>query len=273
MNPIVGHFYFPITAYGICLSLAFAGGILSGWYWGRQIGFIGEEILDLALWFVVSAMIGARGLYIILFPSQFPTYASWIPLNRGGLVFYGGFIGTTLAVLIWSKWYNKRLRDLGDLIAPSLAIGQAIGRLGCFFNGCCYGRATTMPWGIAFPNLHDGISRHPTQLYESAFMFILTGLLSLALRRRLAGRLAAGMTWGYYVCSYATFRFLIEFIRDDERGGFFTPLGLSVSQVIAVIALMAGVGWILACRRLDANGKGTHGTDTKSDATKQNSVG
>ncbi|MFZ2960938.1 MAG: prolipoprotein diacylglyceryl transferase [Candidatus Ozemobacteraceae bacterium] len=260
MTSFLSHFP-AITAYGVFLSLAFAGGILSGWYWGRRIGYSSEEILDLALWFVVSAMIGARGLYIFLFPGQFPTYASWIPLNSGGLVFYGGFIGTTAAVLVWAKWYKKRLRDLGDFIAPSLATGHSIGRLGCFFNGCCYGRVTELSWGVNFPNLHEATLRHPTQLYESAFCFLLVILSSLALRRRLEGRLAAGLTWGYYVCSYAVFRFLIEFVRDDERGGFFTAMGLSVSQGLALSALVAGFVWIFACRRLDAAGKGTHGIE------------
>jgi len=231
-------------------------------------------------------------------------------VTNGGFVFFGGFVAAVAAVIVMARVKGKRLRDLGDLVAPCLGGAHAVGRIGCFLHGCCYGGPTTAWWGITFPVLGDGLARHPTQLMEAAFLALLTAIAWLALGFREAGpereesarrggagasldrpghgrllgliqapsapslnesgvegseatpsrlrgpRIRAGMVWGGYVTAYAAFRFAIEFLRDDARGGTFTPAGLSVSQVIALAALVAGILWMVCCARAAPSGPG-----------------
>jgi len=215
---------------------------------GPKVGIPSETVLDFAIWFMVSSMVGARVLFILLYPNQFPTWISWFKINEGGLVFFGGFIANTFMVF----WYAYRkaidLRDLGDMIAPSLALGQLLGRVGCFMNGCCYGRKTDSIFGVVFPNITGHAARHPTQLYEAAMCCLLMLGSAWLLRKRARGeKIFPGAAWGFYLSGYAVFRFLIEFVRDDDRGGFFTPLHLSVSQIIGIIAAIFAVSWLVYC--------------------------
>ncbi|MBF0545776.1 MAG: prolipoprotein diacylglyceryl transferase [Candidatus Riflebacteria bacterium] len=249
MYPTIGHFIFPITSYGVCLSLAFFAGIRMGISVGAVLGFSIDEIIDIALWFLFSAIFGARLLYIVLYPSEFTDIKSMFMLTSGGLVFFGGFLATMTAVIVWAKIKKRRLRDLGDLIAPCLALGHSIGRIGCFLNGCCYGTRTTICLGMVFPNLNDNIHRHPTQLYESFFLFIicLISLWNIKLRKK--GIIPDGSVWGIYVLSYSIFRFFVEFIRDDDRGNFFLAKYLSFSQAISILGFIFSIFWLYFCLR------------------------
>jgi phosphatidylglycerol---prolipoprotein diacylglyceryl transferase len=237
----------PIHGYGVLLALAFLGGIVSGIYHGRKLGFRSDHVLDLAIWFMIGAMGGARVLYIVLYPDQFPTVGSWFAIHKGGLVFYGGFIGTVLVVL----WYGMRnrysWRDMGDFIAPSLAVGHLLGRLGCFWNKCCFGRATDFFLGChAGP---DMVARHPTQLYEATYLGVLLILTSWMVGRRTVpgSRVFPGAVWGVYVLAYAPFRFFNETLRDDDRGGVFGVWSLSISQWISLLAIAGAVLWLVLC--------------------------
>lgn len=247
-----------IQPYGVLLATAFGLGIGLGIYNGKKLGFNSDQIIDLALWFVISAIVGSRVLYILLYPDQFKSFISYIDITKGGLVFYGGFL-FTLVTVIGYAFYNKiDLRDLGDLIAPSLSLGHSIGRIGCFINGCCYGKPTECFCGIVFKNLHDNLPRHPTQLYESFFLMI-TFLISLWLlgkrcqqKNIIINRFKAfkGIVWGYYLLSYSIWRFFIEYFRDDDRGGVFTRLNLSISQLISVFLLFFAFVWLVLCYNL-----------------------
>jgi phosphatidylglycerol:prolipoprotein diacylglycerol transferase len=254
MYPTLGTFIFPVYTYGVFLSLAFLSAIALAVFHGRYVGLTPSRILDLALWFMLSAIAGARVMYILLYPEQFPTPVSWFELNKGGLVFFGGFLFTVLVVIAFA-WYQKiSLRVLGDLIAPALAWGHAVGRLGCFFNGCCYGRPTTGFFGVVFPDLPGRLARIPTQLFESGFLFVLAVSGSILLRRGWARSLRSGLIWGGYLILYGGFRFVIEFYRDDNRGGFFTPWQLSISQILALVAIGAGILWSAGCGRMNPEG-------------------
>ncbi|HOY65823.1 MAG TPA: prolipoprotein diacylglyceryl transferase, partial [Candidatus Ozemobacteraceae bacterium] len=190
---------FPIHVYGVLLALAFAGGIGVALHLCERSGISRDQIIDLAIVFMFSAIAGSRILYIILYPQQFRDVWSLFALNRGGLVFYGGFVATALAVVAFGRRQGISLRLLGDVIAPSLAMGHTIGRLGCFANGCCYGAPSGLPWACRFPAAGDALARHPTQLYEALFLFAaLLVTFRLASRAPGAGRPRAGFIWGGY---------------------------------------------------------------------------
>lgn len=251
MFDALGTFIVPVHLYGVLLALAYLTGIASGLWHGRRLGFASDDILDLAVWFLASSILGARLLYIFLYPDQFPTWISYLALHQGGLVFFGGFVATAVTVVMYGRYRHWSLRDLGDMIAPSLAFAHVVGRIGCFTNGCCYGRQTDSVLGVVFPNLADGIARHPTQLYEALVLLVLGGGASYLIRRRATkpGAVFPGLVWGLYMSLYGLFRFLIEFLRGDDRGGFFTPLELSISQCLGLVALFIGIVWIYGCRR------------------------
>lgn len=260
MHSYFGKFIVPLYSYNLFLALAFLGGILTALFHGPKIGISRPRVLDMAVWFVLSAFLGARMVYVFLFPERFPTVMSWFDFQSGGLVFFGGFFATTLVIMIYCHVNRIDLRNAGDMIAPSLAFGHFVGRLGCFMSGCCYGAVTIRPWGIVFPRLGETVARHPTQLYEAGILFFLFLWTSKKLLERAVSegfqanteRSASnvpvpGLIWGYYVLAYSGFRFLVEFLRDDLRGGFFTPLHLSPSQLIALGATAFALGWLRYC--------------------------
>jgi phosphatidylglycerol:prolipoprotein diacylglycerol transferase len=161
-------------------------------------------------------------------------------LSRAGITFYGGLLGAIALVWIGTKIHRIPTGPFFNAVCLAGAIGQALGRLGCFLVGDDYGRPTDLPWGMAFP---DGapptLERvHPTQLYEMVWLFALTAFLW---RRRWRSPLL----WGEYLVLAAAGRFAVEFLRVNPRG----PLGLSDAQLIAIgLALVGGASWLLARR-------------------------
>lgn len=160
---------------------------------------------------------------------------------QGGLAYYGGFV---LAVPV-GLWYAKK-RQLGiwrvaDLVAPTIAFGLFFGRMGCFLNGCCYGAPTDLPWGVDFPQVAGHGHVHPTQLYEAIGSLAIFALLTFVVRPRMRrhGQVFAGL-----LVSYGVLRFLIEFVRADERG---SAGGLSTSQWISLPLVAWGL-WLLLRR-------------------------
>ena len=235
-----------LPAYGICFSLAFLAAIGLAHYRAPALGLDPETIADVYLVVVVSSLLGARLLFVALEWRRFAQH----PLEallfwRGGLVFYGGFIAAVAASWICVRLKGLPVLSVADLAAPSLALGQAIGRLGCFANGCCFGVPCSLPWACHAASF-DATLRHPTQLYESlGLVAILILLLAMARRRPRPGTSAIT-----YTVLYAGLRFSIECVRGDDRGGFFAG-GWSISQLISISALAAGLSgaMFLATRR------------------------
>lgn len=156
----------------------------------------------------------------------------------GAMTFYGGLIGgAALFIIIYLTVFKKRWPEYPFMmilvIAPAcITVAHAFGRIGCFCSGCCYGIETDGPLGVLFPGMHHKV--YPTQLFEAGFLFILSGILFF-----LAYKFNFKYTMPIYLLGYGTWRFLIEFIRGDERG--FVLFGLHPAQIISILAFVLGI--------------------------------
>jgi phosphatidylglycerol:prolipoprotein diacylglycerol transferase len=171
---------------------------------------------------------------------------------RGGLVYYGGLIGAFCTAFWFLKSRRLPVWSYGDVLAPGLALGQVTGRLGCWFNGCCYGREDRT-FGVVFPALQDNIPRLPTMLYESAFCLLLALFLAWFWRRKAY----AGQVFWLYVLLYAVWRFGIEFLRGDAERGTLISDALSPSQWISLFTALAAAILLFLLRPKPAP-KGDH---------------
>jgi phosphatidylglycerol:prolipoprotein diacylglycerol transferase len=200
-----------------------------------------ERVMDLGIWIIVSALIGAKLLLLVTDWRQFlSSPRQLLSLAQSGGVFYGGLI---LAVVV-ALWYIRRHKmpmwTTTDVFAPGIALGHVIGRLGCFLAGCCYGKVTTVPWAVVFTDPFAAanagtplnVHLHPTQLYESgAEALILVGLLAFEKR----GRPYPGRTFWSYMLAYGISRFIIEFFRGDAGRGLYFQQAISLSQIISIV--------------------------------------
>ena len=244
----------PITiyTYGVLLAAAYLTGLKLAMVRARARHLDSARVLDLGVWIIISALIGAKLMLLIVeFPYFRANPAELFSLARSGGVFYGGLI---FAVLV-SAWYIRRqglpLWTTCDVFAPGIALGHAIGRMGCLMAGCCFGKPTTVPWAVTFTDPAAaanvgtplGIPLHPTQLYEAGAELAILGFL-LATERR--GRPFPGRTFWSYMLLYAISRFIIEFYRGDLRGMIF---GISTSQFISLLICPLSIVMLAWLRR------------------------
>lgn len=223
--------------YGFLMTVAFALGIFLFWRNRPGQNFNIDNFIDISLIMVFSAILGSRLLYIALYPQQFSTFYDYIALHEGGLVFYGGFIGAISGLIIYCRRKKIDLAPTLAGLAPSLALGHAIGRFGCYNNNCCYGKPTSCWQFYHLPGDPAGVYRHPTQLYEAFYLLILVPFLQIQLNRCRADEKTDYLTVvSRYIFGYTVFRFLIEFLRGDDRGGFFWHM--SISQIISLLIMV-----------------------------------
>jgi phosphatidylglycerol:prolipoprotein diacylglycerol transferase len=251
---------FPINTYGVFLAIAFLCAILISVRLARRDGLPAEKIYDLSLWMLLAGLAGSKILMLFTEPEYRDNPALLLSLDflRSGGVFYGGLLGAVLAGYFLMKRYKLPWWKTADACAPGVAVANFFGRQGCFAAGCCWGKPTTLPWGVKFSELGHQITGvptdvhlHPTQLYESfAMLLVFLFLLWLHKRKRFDGQVILA-----YALLYSAIRFAIEFVRDDPRGDVFglTSLtGLSTSQLISlVIGIWALI--LLIRRRRRAN--------------------
>ncbi|MBX6316416.1 MAG: prolipoprotein diacylglyceryl transferase, partial [Isosphaeraceae bacterium] len=232
---------------------------LAAWR-ARREGLDPEQVYDLALWVFIGGLLGARGFYVWQYwGTRIKSLLDVFEIWEGGIVFYGSVLGGTAAFFLY-RWLRPfPLRPMLDAVAPSITLGIALGRLGCFLNGCCYGDRCGLPWAVRFPRLsppwYDHVRHglipesaaysdwvHPTQLYSAIDGLVLLLLLSAyyPLRRR------DGEVMALLMVTYPITRFLIEYLRSDE-GVFFA--GMTISQVISVAMFLCGlVYWVWLLR-------------------------
>lgn len=253
MWPIVAELHIagltrPLTSYGLCaiLGILLGGGLID--LLARRRGFPRFEALAATTLGLGFGLLGAKLLFLAVSIPRIST-AGLLPfLCDGGFVFYGGLLAGAAAILVYLRAGGLSVPAFADLAAPGLALGHALGRVGCFLLGCCHGRPTTMPWGVRFgasPFFAGPIDTplHPVQLYEAAFELSLTIALLILLGRR--PRLPEGRVFATWCASYALFRLAAELLwRGDDRG-----LGTELLPPSALISLtILAVGGALAWR-------------------------
>ena len=256
MHPILVEFGFlnlKIFTYGLLVATGFFAGILLAARWAKQDGLDPQKILDLCFYIAIASLVGARALYIIVEYRYFlANPLEVLKFWKGGLVFYGGLIGGALAFIITTRMRKLDLWQLADIVAPGVALGHALGRLGCFFAGSCYGRPTDVPWAVTYTNPNSlardvlGVPVHPTQLYSAAFLILLSAILVfIGSRSTFRGQVIAS-----YGILYGTFRFFIEFFRGDPRGAVtLADITLSTSQVVSLLLVPASLGIYLYLKK------------------------
>jgi len=217
---------FPIPSYSFFVLLAFIVGILVYWLEARKSKQANENTFYIVLGALIGGVIGAKLFVFIAYWQILVSNFDWSIILTGKSI-VGGLIGGTIGVLLTKKILHMQKEKRGNLFAPAIALGVAIGRIGCFLRGCCYGKPSDLPWSVDFG---DGILRQPTQLYESIFML----LMFFYLWNRNKKNPAPGSSFTILMVSYFTFRFFIEFIREEPV--WF--LGLTFFQYISIGVLV-----------------------------------
>lgn len=243
---------FAVHAYGLALALSFLLGSLWVVRRGRPRGFAEEDLNQLFLWILGSALIGSRLYYAFQHPEDFRD--DWLEvfrLWRGGLTQYGGLIGAVLVGALFIRSRRWSFRDTTDLLAPALALGEAITRLGCFLSGCCFGKPCDLPWGVHYPedapafDAIDGAAVQPSPLYLSAGNLIL--FLALARFQNVGSR--PGRVFAAYLSGSSLLRFLVDFTRYYAPSDRIAVAGLQLahSQWVGLLLIAVGVVlWITA---------------------------
>jgi phosphatidylglycerol:prolipoprotein diacylglycerol transferase len=248
---------FPLNTYGVFLAVAFLCAIWVSVKLAERDGLPHEKIYDLSLWMLLAGLVGSKILMLFTEPEYRANPLQLVSLDflRSGGVWYGGLIGAVLTSYFLMRRYRLPWWKTADAFAPGIAIGNFFGRQGCFAAGCCWGKPTSLPWGVKFTEAGHEITGvptdaylHPTQLYESfAMLLVFLFLLWLHKRKRFSGQVILA-----YALLYSIIRFAIEFVRDDPRGDVFgltTLTGLSTSQLISLVIGITALVLLIVRRR------------------------
>lgn len=239
-----------IHGYGLMIGLGVMAALLLGDYRSKKFGLNGDHIYGMTFSAVILGFVAARILFIITEWENFLQNPMQY-LSGAGFVVYGGIIGGFLTIYGFCKIKKIDMLSYLDLMIPSVALAQGFGRIGCFLAGCCYGRETDSCLGVVFTNSDfapNGVKVLPTQLFMAGGDLILMAiLLWYAAKRPMRGR-----TSMLYLILYSIGRFVIEFLRNDNRG---TVGVLSTSQFIAIFTLLAGIlGFFVIMPKLNQKG-------------------
>ena len=246
----IGSFFLP--TYGTLVAIGFLTALWITLRLARRAGLPSEPITNLAIYCALAGLIGAK-LFMILFdfneywahPGSIFTLST---LQAAG-VYQGGLLLAVITAIVYMRRNRLPGLETCDVFSPGIAVGHAIGRIGCFAAGCCWGLECHLPWAVTFRNPEAarlvgvplGVPLHPTQLYES----FAEALIFWFLYSRIHKPHATGEIIGLYLVLYSTVRFVVEFFRFHEQGLYF---GLSLTQWISLVSLAAGI-WILIARR------------------------
>jgi phosphatidylglycerol---prolipoprotein diacylglyceryl transferase len=240
---------FTLHTYGMFVAIGFFVGLMFTVRLGKSEGIGSQQVMDMGFVIILSAIIGSRVLYILMNASYYvPAPLNMLKIWEGGLVFSGGVIGVVLTMLWYTKRHGLPLGKIADLWAPATAIGQAIGRIGCFMAGCCYGKPTEVKWGVVFTHPHClarpfNVPLHPTQIYDSISGFVIFLVLLLLYSKKKF----EGQVFLWFLIMHSTARLAVERFRGDDRG-ILLGTNMSMTQFIATLILLISVGILLVVK-------------------------
>jgi len=222
---------FPIYFYGIMMVVAYLVVLFIMRYTRRYEGFTYEEAIDVTIFAIAGGVIGARLFYVALNIGIFikePLHIFFV--REGGLSWYGALLGGFLGMVALHIFKKMPLGKVCDFASVHITLGLVIGRIGCFLNGCCYGKITDVPWAVEFRGAGLPGLRHPTQLYES-FLLVMAFLFMLWLwkRKKFDGEMAMLM-----FASYGAIRFFVEFFRENTMDQYPGGSTLSLAQYLSI---------------------------------------
>ncbi|MBN1297983.1 prolipoprotein diacylglyceryl transferase [bacterium] len=257
---------FTVHSYGTMIVIGFLMGLLVIRIRASQVNISKDLMMDLAFGLLIAGFIGAKFFYWLVIPSSFVADARLLvsdPLgfikNLGnGFEFFGGIASGVFYFLWYSRRHHLDRSTVLDLLTPSVPLAHAFGRIGCFMAGCCYGRQCSASWAVTFNDPHTlaprGVPIHPTQIYESVLLFILTAALLRFDRqiKRIPGRMVS-----VYILGYTIIRFIVEYFRGDNRGQLPGTI-LSGTQIIALCIAAGATIWLIYLYR---NHRGLNGSN------------
>lgn len=244
----------PVQGYGVMILLGVICGVIMAARRAPLIGVEPRQCLDVGIFGVCVGLLGARLMHIVLNWHNFDPsihgsagVVNMFKLWEGGLVFYGGFITALPAAWFYCKYYGIPPIPFLDMSVPSLIAGQAFGRIGCFLNGCCYGRTCDLPWAVRFPveSIPGPFSRHPTQIYASIAAALTAAFLyAYWPRRQYDGQILSLM-----LIMAGTTRFFEESLRADDVAAFpALSSWMTIAQWIAMLIFFSGTGLLFYFR-------------------------
>jgi phosphatidylglycerol:prolipoprotein diacylglycerol transferase len=253
---------FSIHTYGLALAAAFWLGIELSAREARRRGMDPVQIVDLGIVVLISSVAGSRLFYVLGHLDQYrgnplDVFKVW----EGGLTFYGGLIAGVIFGIGFLRLKRQPVLQAIDVVAPQIALGIAIARIGCFMNGCCFGTESHLPWACKFPPdsqagwILPGVGLHPTQLYSTLANF---GIF-LFLRRRLQADHVPGTIFFAFLMAYGIWRFVIDFLRYYEESMYLRIGGAGITY-----NQMLSIGLIVLGAVLYVRARGAHGPEGQS---------
>ena len=238
--------------YGLMYVLGFAGAYLVANLRKSTLNWSSDDVSDLFFYSALGVIFGGRIGYCLLYdPLKYLSDPLQIILGiqDGGMSFHGGFLGVVFAVIYFAKKQENRLSDVADFVAVLAPIGLFFGRIGNFINQELWGRTTDLPWGMVFPLSGDGLSRHPSMLYEAFFegllLFIVLFIYSRTSRR-------AWSVTGLFLLGYGIARFLIEFVRiPDEHIGYLFGNWFTIGQLYTLPMIFIGFYLLFMSKKIN----------------------
>ncbi|HEX5324206.1 MAG TPA: prolipoprotein diacylglyceryl transferase [Capsulimonadaceae bacterium] len=254
MHPILLHIgKFTLHTYGVLLMVGFALGLwrtLAAVKRYKDDGITQQDVLDIAVWVLIGGILFARVFFVFLDPNWRDLLPQFLAVWNGGISFDGALFGVILAIVVFCRMRKIPFLAMTDLIAPSAVLAYAIGRVGCFFNGCCYGQPTNLPWGVRFYDSDDGGAltppSHPTQLYSTALSIILFGFM---VWRERTGRAFRGELFCWYLMGSAIERFIMEIWRAGATSDMVRGTPFTTAQFFCFALFAVGLGAWFFLRR------------------------
>jgi len=262
---------FELHSYGVMLAAAFAVSVFLAVKRGQKVGFTFSQIYDITIVVIFSSLIGSRMAYVVLHFDEFRG-RMWDIINPiqsngqigiSGMVQLGGVVFAIAAVIIYVRIKSLSLGKVSDVLTPSLAIGIAIGRIGCFLNGCCFGKPCDLPWAIKFPPgsfahyAYNDTAVHPTQLYAVFYALLIFIILTIVDKKKPFH----GFNLALFMILYGIARYINESLRyyeGSESGMVLIKIfevGITFSQIISIALVLAGLIIIITRTRSFSFGK------------------